>query len=182
MAAGVLVGEDRRMSAGGDGGTVGTEEFDEFFDGLDYPMFIVTTADERRRAGCLVGFTTQASIHPARMLVCLSVQNHTYDVARVASALAVHVVDHDQRDLAGLFGSLSGDDVDKFARCTWRQGPLGVPLLEDCPRRFVGRVLARHGFGDHVGFLLAPIGLDVQSRGGGLSYEEVKDLDPGHEA
>jgi flavin reductase (DIM6/NTAB) family NADH-FMN oxidoreductase RutF len=29
---------------------------------LDYPMFIVTTAAEGRRAGCLVGFGTQTSI------------------------------------------------------------------------------------------------------------------------
>ena len=39
---------------------------------LDYPMFIVTCADERERAGCLVGFATQCSIDPPRFLVCLS--------------------------------------------------------------------------------------------------------------
>jgi len=159
-----------------------TSGFDGFVKGLDYPMFIVTAASDGERAGCLVGFSSQVSIDPPRMLVCLSVQNHTYRVARNADMLVVHVVGAGQRDLAELFGEVSGDDVDKFARCSWRLGPGGVPLLEDCPRRIVGRVLRRYRFGDHVGFLLDPIGIEVTSTGAGLSYEEVEDLEAGHPA
>lgn len=159
-----------------------TSEFDAFVEGLDYPMFIVTAASAGERAGCLVGFSSQVSIDPPRMLVCLSVQNHTYRVARNADMLVVHVIGPDQRDLAELFGGVSGDDVDKFTRCSWRLGPGDVPLLEDCPRRIVGRVLRRTLFGDHVGFLLDPTGIDVTSSGAGLSYEEVEDLEAGHSA
>ncbi|HET6627543.1 MAG TPA: flavin reductase family protein [Nocardioidaceae bacterium] len=159
-----------------------TAAFDEFVEGLDYPMFVVTTAHDGRRAGCLVGFTTQASIDPPRMLVCLSVQNRTYRLARDADVLAVHVLDPAQRDLAELFGGVSGDDTDKFARCAWQPGPEAVPLLDGCPRRIVGRILERVPFGDHVGFLLDPTGIEVRAGGAGLSYEEVQDLDPGHPA
>ncbi len=35
---------------------------------IDYPMFIVTTAADGERAGCLIGFLTQASIKPPRLL------------------------------------------------------------------------------------------------------------------
>jgi flavin reductase (DIM6/NTAB) family NADH-FMN oxidoreductase RutF len=160
----------------------GPREFDAFVDGLDYPMFVVTVAHDGQRAGCLVGFTTQASIDPARMLVCLSEQNHTYAVARTAPLLAVHVLDPHQHDLAELFGSRSGVDADKFSRCAWRPGPGGLPLLEACPRRVVGRVVAQHRLGDHVGFLLEPVDVEVREEGGGLSYEEVKDLSPGQPA
>lgn len=159
-----------------------TSEFDEFVEGLDYPMFVVTTAHDGRRAGCLVGFTTQASIDPPRMLVCLSVKNHTYRVAREARFLGVHVLDPAQLDLAELFGGRTGDDVDKFERCRWSTGPGAVPLLEDCRRRIVGRILDRHSLGDHVGFLLEPAGIDVRSTGAGLSYDEVDDMEPGHPA
>ena len=38
---------------------------------LDYPMFIVTTHFEGERDGCLVGFATQCSIHPPRLIVVL---------------------------------------------------------------------------------------------------------------
>lgn len=161
---------------------INTSQFDAVVEGLDYPMFIVTAAAEGERAGCLVGFTTQVSIDPPRMLICLSVQNHTYRVARRADMLAVHVLGQDQRDLAKLFGEASGDDVDKFGRCSWRLGPGDVPLIEDCPRRIVGRVLRQDPFGDHVGFLLDPIELEVTSTDAGLSYRQVGDLDAGHRA
>ena len=162
--------------------SVDTEEFDQFVGRLDYPMFVVTTAHDGRRAGCLVGFTSQVSIDPPRMLVCLSVQNHTYRVARDADLLGVHVLDPDRPELAELFGETTGDDVDKFSRCRWTSGPGDVPLLDDCARHLVGRVLARHAFGDHVGFLLEPVHVGVRDEGEALSVEQVEDLDPGHPA
>jgi flavin reductase (DIM6/NTAB) family NADH-FMN oxidoreductase RutF len=161
---------------------VDTDRFDAFVDGLDYPMFVVTTAHAGERAGCLVGFTTQASIDPPRMLVCLSVANHTYQVARQAELLAVHVLDKDDHDLAELFGGRTGDEVDKFAKCRWTPGPDGVPLLEDCPRLLVGRIADRQPLGDHVGFLLDPLRVESYDGGPALDYEQVEDVDPGHPA
>ncbi len=161
-----------------------TDEFDPFIAGLDYPMFVVTTATDggATRAGCMVGFTTQASIDPPRFLVCLSVQNHTYRVAKDATTLAVHVLDSDDHPLAELFGGTTGDEVDKFARCRWTAGPDGVPLLDECPRRLVGRVLARHELGDHVGFLLEPFEVHGGPDEQGLTFQRVKDVDAGHPA
>jgi flavin reductase (DIM6/NTAB) family NADH-FMN oxidoreductase RutF len=162
-----------------------TEEFDAFVEGLDYPMFIVTTAADGEPAGCLVGFTTQASIDPPRLLVALSEKNHTYRVAKRAELLAVHVVDSDDDEIARLFGGETGDEVDKFAQCSWRPGPGGVPLLEDCPRVVVGRILERQPYGDHVGHLLEPIEVDTPDPEGSqesMGFEDVKDLDPGHDA
>jgi flavin reductase (DIM6/NTAB) family NADH-FMN oxidoreductase RutF len=160
---------------------------DEFVDGLDYPMFIVTTAAAGAggavsRSGCLVGFATQCSIEPERLLVCLSKNNHTYRLARTAAALGVHVPGARQRELAELFGTATGDEVDKFAQVRWRDGPGGVPILTDCPRWLVGEVLERIDLGDHVGFVLAP--LDGASAGGtgALSFSAVSDLEAGHEA
>lgn len=161
---------------------LGTEEFNEFVEGLDYPMFVVTTAAGERRSGCLVGFTTQVSIDPPRMLVCLSDKNHTYGVAQDATMLAVHVLAPEQHDLAELFGGQTGDEIDKLARCAWHPGPGGVPLLDDCPRVVVGRVLERIPFGDHVGHLLEPVALEATSTVPGLTLEDVSDLEPGHEA
>jgi flavin reductase (DIM6/NTAB) family NADH-FMN oxidoreductase RutF len=161
---------------------VDTDRFDAFVDGLDYPMFVVTTAHGDERAGCLVGFTTQASIDPPRMLVCLSVANHTYQVARQAELLAVHVLDEREHDLAELFGGRTGDEVDKFAHCRWTQGPGGVPLLTDCPRLLVGRIVERQPFGDHVGLLIDPLQVESYDGGPALGYEQVEDVDPGHAA
>ena len=62
---------DPGMEGRGGVGRLSTVDFDRFVDGLDYPMFVVTVSDRTRRADCLVGFATQVSLDPARMLVVL---------------------------------------------------------------------------------------------------------------
>lgn len=151
-------------------------------DGLDYPMFVVTATHDGQRAGCLVGFATQVSIDPPRLLVCLSVQNHTCDVAKGADHLGVHVLDRAQFALAELFGSTTGDKVDKFARCMWEPGLHGVPILSDAPGWLIGSILERIPLGDHIGFLLEPVASRRDDIGPVLSFQHVQGLSPGHPA
>lgn len=180
----------------------GAVAFGAFVEGLDYPVFVVTTAAGEDRDGCLVGFSTQTSIDPPRLLVCLSKANRTTSLARTAGVLAVHVLDRRGHPLAEHFGGETGDEVDKLAGLDWRPGPEGVPILADCPRRLVGRILARFDLGDHVGHLLAPLAVEADelddhdaagtggaggagdARGGGeaLSYQDVSDIEAGHPA
>lgn len=161
--------------------------FDAITAAVDYPMFVVTTVDPASgaRAGCLVGFATQCSLDPVRFLVCLSEANHTFAVASGAELLAVHLLSASQRELAELFGSETGDAVDKFERCAWREGPGGVPVLCDVPGWFAGRVLARVDLGDHVGYMLEPIDGAVSDDGIGgpfLTFHDARSMEPGHEA
>jgi flavin reductase (DIM6/NTAB) family NADH-FMN oxidoreductase RutF len=149
---------------------------------LDYPMYVVTTAAGGNRAGCLVGFTTQCSIDPVRFLVCLSRRNHTCRVASQADLLAVHVLDREQQALAELFGTETGDDIDKLARCAWTEGPSGTPLLDDCPNRFLGRIVDRFDTGDHLAFLLDVVDAWSADPGPLLTFQSVRDLEPGHPA
>src|SRR5689334_3913578 len=102
-----------------------SETFTKIAGSLDYPMLVATATAAGERAGCLVGFYTQASIDPARFLVCLSNKNHTFRVARRADALAVHVLPAQAEELARLFGGHTGDEVDKFSQCRWHAGPRG---------------------------------------------------------
>jgi len=157
--------------------------FDQLVARLDYPMFVVTVEAGGTQAGCLVGFATQASIDPARFLVCLSTANHTYAVARDAAHLAIHVLRADDVPTAHLFGELTGDDVDKFARCAWRKGPHGLPILDAAAAWFTGTVVDRHPFGDHVGFLVEPDAGEVRAGAHALlTFRNVTDLDAGHDA
>ncbi|MET7344009.1 flavin reductase family protein [Streptomyces sp. NPDC087866] len=130
--------------------------FDRFTDALDYPMYVVTAEADGERAGCLVGFGSQCSMRPARFMVWVSELNRTCRVAARADHLAVHLLRRDQRALARLFGGETGDRTDKFAQVAWHPGPGGVPVLDEAPAWFVGRVEQRVDGGDHVGFLLAP--------------------------
>jgi flavin reductase (DIM6/NTAB) family NADH-FMN oxidoreductase RutF len=158
------------------------DAYDRLVGALDGPMFIVTVHHGATRAGCLIGFGGQVSIDPRRFLACLSDKNRTYRVAaRGAQHLAVHLVPPAARGLAELFGGQTGDDVDKFDRCAWHDGPHGLPILDDCPDWFAGRVLEHRPLGDHVGFLLEPVHAAF-SDAGRLHLEQALDIDPGHEA
>ena len=145
-------------------------------------MMVVTAAAGDEKAGCLVGFATQCSIAPPRFAVWISRKNHTFQVARDTAVLVVHFLSVDDRPLAALFGTETGDRIDKFARCRWRQGPGGVPVLEDCGRWFAGEVIEQIPTDDHVGFLLAPLEAGSGPWPGQLGFQSVKALDPGHDA
>lgn len=161
----------------------GTEAFEKLVALLNYPMYVVTTRADDVAAGCLVGFATQTSIHPPRFLVGLSTRNHTFRVASAASHLAVHVFDREHLDVAELFGSQTGDTVDKFDRCSWHPGPAQLPILDDAAAWFVGKILDRFSLGDHVGHLLEPVdGRPPQELEQWVSFGDVSDLQPGHEA
>lgn len=147
---------------------------------LDPPLFVVTTG-RPERAGCLIGFATQTSIHPQRFLACVSEKNRTYDAVRRADVAVVHFLGPDQRRIAELFGGETGDEVDKFELCSWRPGPGDAPVLDDCAGWFAGRVLQRLALGDHLGLLLEPF--EGEDRGGdpALGFQAAKSIEPGHE-
>jgi flavin reductase (DIM6/NTAB) family NADH-FMN oxidoreductase RutF len=160
-----------------------TEHWDKVADLLDYPMFVVTTVSGATRAGCLVGFATQASIDPPRWLVGISDKNHTYRVAKDAERLAVHVLGQSDHELAALFGEQTGDDVDKFAQCAWHEGPDGVPILDEAAAWFSGPILSRDRVGDHVAHLIEVDAAEVlKPEGSLLTFASVRDFHPGHEA
>jgi flavin reductase (DIM6/NTAB) family NADH-FMN oxidoreductase RutF len=149
---------------------------------LEYPMFIVTARAGREPLGCLVGFATQTSIDPPRFAVCLSHRNRTFRRGRDAGALGVHCVPADAGALAELFGGETTDEVDKFARCAWHEGPGGVPILDECENWFVGRVIWRADAGDHDVFLLEPVAAHAGTGEGEFTFHRAKRIDAGHKA
>ncbi|MEU7423342.1 flavin reductase family protein [Streptomyces sp. NPDC040750] len=155
---------------------------DGFFHRLDSDMCVVTAVADGERAGCLVGFASQCSIDPPRYAVWLSKANRTYRVARSARHLAVHLLTRDQRDLAELFGGETGDEVDKFAGLDWREGPGGAVVLADAAAWCVGTVLHRTDGGDHVCFVLDPVGWDTGRPGPLLRLSDAVGIDAGHPA
>jgi flavin reductase (DIM6/NTAB) family NADH-FMN oxidoreductase RutF len=157
-----------------------TESVHALVSEIDYPMFIVTVRAGDEMAGCLVGFATQCSIHPPRFLVCISVRNHTFRVAREAEVMVVHLVPSEAEDLATLFGSRTGDEVDKFALCRWTPGPAGTPVLEGCGNWFAGRILERVPAGDHWAFLLEPFEAADESGERPFTFRRAKRMSPGH--
>ena len=157
------------------------DPFDTIMVSLDSPMAVITTAMGDERGGCLVGFHAQSSIDPGRYCVWISKANHTYRIMLRSTHLGVHYLTSGDRELARLFGTLSGDDVDKFSHCETEIGPHGVPVLPRCAHRMVVRRIALlDEGGDHVCVVTEPV--DVRSPGPftPLRLSDVSDLEPGH--
>ena len=158
-------------------------EFAQLIAGLDPAMAVVTAVSDRERAGCLVGFHAQSSIEPERYVVWLSKANHTFRVGLHAQYFGLHFLAEDDVELAALFGTRSGDDVDKFADCAWEPGPGGVPVLTDCPHRFTARRIALlDEGGDHVCLVVEPIEIAPVTPFRPLRLSRASQLAPGHEA
>jgi flavin reductase (DIM6/NTAB) family NADH-FMN oxidoreductase RutF len=155
--------------------------FNSLMSELDYPMFIVTAVGvDGERTGCLIGFATQISIKPPRFLAGLSHKNHTYRVVKDAEMLGVHFVPEDGDELAELFGGETGDEIDKFERCEWHEGPGGVPMLDELPNRFVGRILERVDAGDHDALILEPLAAERPEPEEELTFHRARRIEPGH--
>jgi flavin reductase (DIM6/NTAB) family NADH-FMN oxidoreductase RutF len=159
-----------------------SDGFDDLMAAADPALVVVTTARADELAGCLVGFHAQVSIEPPRYAVWLSRLNRTCRVARLASHVAIHFLTDGDRELAELFGAETGDDIDKFARTSWTPGPGGVPLLDACPHRLVGRrvTLIDEG-GDHACFVSSPIRTDSDGPFVPLRMGAVAGMPAGHE-
>jgi flavin reductase (DIM6/NTAB) family NADH-FMN oxidoreductase RutF len=158
--------------------------FETLVSSIDYPMLVVTTRGPTgENSGCLVGFATQCSIDPAHFLVCLSKKNRTFEVAKRADVLVVHLLRDEDKELARHFGEETGDDVDKFATIEWSPGPGRVPVLAGIDW-FAGRIQQRFDCGDHVAHLLAvlPDGRATNAEADQLDSSDAQDLDAGHAA
>jgi flavin reductase (DIM6/NTAB) family NADH-FMN oxidoreductase RutF len=143
-------------------------------------MLVVTAAAGGERDGCLVGFSTQCSMDPVRMLVCLSPANRTHRIAGRTDALAVHHLDAGDLALAELFGEHTGDDVDKLARCTWHPGPAGAAVLDGVRHWWVGLIVDRVDLGDHDGLVLEPASVHSEGVYHPLDSTAVAHLEAGH--
>jgi len=163
---------------------VADSAFERIAAAVDPPMVIVTARAGDEIDGCLVGFSTQCSIEPTRYLVCLSKANRTYDIARNASVLVVHMLHDDPVGmwLARLFGETSAYETDKLSMCAWEEGPEGTPVVAGCDW-FAGPIRNRVDLGDHVGYTLdVTDGKTNSSREPYLGYAGVRDLDAGNPA
>lgn len=170
-----------------EGSSRSAEVFSSLMAGFDPAVVIVTAAAAGpggavERAGCLVGFSAQASIHPARMVVALSDRNRTTELAAAASHLGVHFLGRADLPLARLFGEETGDETDKLAACRWREGPGGVPLLEGTNGWAVLRLVGRFDAGDHILHLGEVTEAGERACDPPLRYRDVAGLRAGHPA
>jgi flavin reductase (DIM6/NTAB) family NADH-FMN oxidoreductase RutF len=164
-----------------DGLRVSDDAFATLVASADPPLVVVTTAAERQRAGCLVGFHAQSSIAPQHYCVWLSKANHTYRTGLRSAHFAVHFLTTDDFSLAVRFGTLTGDDTDKFEGIEVDLDRFGVPMLEACPNRMsVERLAVLDDGSDHVCLTTKVTSAETAGPFVPLRVSSAAHLDPGH--
>jgi flavin reductase (DIM6/NTAB) family NADH-FMN oxidoreductase RutF len=149
----------------------------------DPALIVVTTAAENELAGCLVGFHTQSSITPQCYCVWLSKANHTYRVGLRAAHFAVHFLAQGDLELAKRFGSVSGEDVDKFGDLELDLDEHGVPLLRSLPHRLLlERIVLLDDGSDHVCLSARVTSAHTEGSFKPLRLAQATDLDPGRDS
>jgi len=157
--------------------------FGDLVASADPSLIVVTTAAAGEQAGCLVGFHAQSSIEPERYSVWLSKANHTYRVALRSAYFGVHFLTAGDLAVAEHFGTVSGDDVDKFADLDVEVDQHGVPLLTACPHRMLlERTAILDDGGDHVCLTTRVLAAQSSGRFQPLRVSAAAHLDAGHDA
>jgi flavin reductase (DIM6/NTAB) family NADH-FMN oxidoreductase RutF len=162
---------------------VSDDAFGTLMDSADPPLIVVTTAVEGEQAGCVVGFHTQSSITPEHYCVWLSKANHTYRVGLRATHFAVHFLTDADLSVAERFGTVSGEDTDKFEGLDVTIDENGVPLLGACPNRMsLERIAMLDDGGDHACLALRVSSAATSGSFVPLRLSSASHLDPGHES
>ena len=159
------------------------DPFETLMAAVDPPLIVVTTAAEDEQAGCLVGFHVQSSITPQHYCVWLSKANHTYRVGLRAKHFAVHFLTADDLEIAERFGTLTGEDTDKFAGLDVEPDEHGVPLLKACPNRLsLERLSMLDDGSDHVCLTTRVSSSHTSGDFKPLRVSDAAHLDAGHES
>ncbi len=146
----------------------------------NYPLYVATVSSSEAHSGCLAGFVTQCSINPPRFIVCISKANHTNLVVDKQSSICLHLLGSGQQAMAELFGSLTGDDIDKFDHCEWTSGTTGVPVLSHCAAWMEGAIRQSFDVGDHIAHVIDPVDGGLGDQDGLLTLKAAPNIDPGH--
>jgi flavin reductase (DIM6/NTAB) family NADH-FMN oxidoreductase RutF len=162
---------------------VSDDAFGTLMASVDPPLIVVTTVAEDETAGCLVGFHAQSSIAPEHYCVWLSKANHTYRVGLRATHFAVHFLTTQDLALAEHFGTLTGEDTDKFADLDVELDPYGVPLLGALPHRMsLERLTLLDDGSDHVCLTARVSSARTDGSFVPLRVSAATHLDPGHDS
>ena len=122
---------------------------------LEWPVWLVTAADEERRGGLIATFVNEASIVPSmpRMVVGLANHHYTWSLIESSDAFALHLLNDDQMELVAEFGMRTGHEADKLSKRPFTLSETGSPILSDAPAWLDCRVEDRLETGDRTLYL-----------------------------
>lgn len=108
---------------------------------------VITARGDRGPVGFTATSLASVSADPPMLSFGVATGGSTWPAIAAGDHVGVHLLGEHQRELAATFAR-SG--ADRFGPGTaWREGPEGVPVLDDVPAWMVCKVVARVPAGDH---------------------------------
>ena len=126
------------------------ESVAKIFQGIDSPIWIVTSAADGKRGGLVSTTVTSISIvaDMPRVTVGLSKQHATLPIVEASHAFALHLIDEKHIDWVWRFGTKSSRDIDKFEGLGWSTDSNGCPVLLNAISTLHCKVSAFFDIGD----------------------------------
>ncbi|MFJ4828518.1 flavin reductase family protein [Streptomyces sp. NPDC088747] len=131
---------------------------------------VITAADGERPVGFTATSLTSVSAEPPVVSFGIGVGASSWPAVSRSDHVGVHILGEHQRELAGTFATTGADRFGAPTR--WRNGPEGVPVLDDVLAWLVCRVVARVPAGDHRIVLAEVVLGDPSGAGSPLLYHQ----------
>ena len=125
------------------------------FFSLSYGLYVISSKDADRAAGCVANTFQQVTSSPMQVSVALNKGNATTGVIRSAGRFSATCLAQDApMELIGTFGFHCSDDLDKFAACEHAFDAAGLPYVaEHACAHYSARVVQEVDLGTHVLFV-----------------------------
>jgi len=128
---------------------------------------VTAVSPDGEPVGLTANSFTSVSLEPPLLLWCVANSSSSRHAFPVEAPFAVHILAHDQRDLALHFARRSHEKFDTDAQ--WRANPF-PPQVADVLCRFECRVHSSHPAGDHLIIVGEVTAITRQRTGGALAF------------
>ena len=140
------------------------------FHKLSYGVYVVSTWDEGRPAGCIANSAMQITSKPASIAVSINHDNYTNKCIEQSGRFAISILAEDSDpSIIGTFGFQSGKDVDKFAQVKYAVED-HMPVITDSCGYLVCRVIDKMETATHTVFLGEVEGAEVFGNRNAMTY------------
>ena len=135
------------------------EEFVSGMQRLAAAVTVVATEAEGVRGGLTASAVTSLTAEPPTLLACVNRDAGSHRLLLEAGRFSVNVLARHQEDVAGTFAGLTGlEGPERFSVGLWRDGALGLPVLEGALASFecsVDEVVVRSSHDVFIGAIEA---------------------------
>jgi flavin reductase (DIM6/NTAB) family NADH-FMN oxidoreductase RutF len=120
---------------------------------ISYGLYILTARKANNMSGATVSWVSQASFRPPMITLGIRKGGHSHALLSEGAAFALHMLSHDQKDIAERFFKPVQCDERTIGGLEFELGATGAPILKALPAFVECKVVDSLSHGDHTIFL-----------------------------